>query len=519
MIHINLDMSAITSLLGVDTALKEEAKKATIKLTEMTKNHILEESRKKLHTRQKEFSDKLTTFQTDDNTWVINLDKKAVWINDGLCVVYAPGRPLPKVLTPDGEVKLTDVKIGMLVLNQFGKWTKVSKIHDNDLYDFCVEYIDEEETLRRFGYRKTKWPRSHKKIVVACPNCGVRRETKAFTFSDVAIPHCPSCIPTKKLVTIHTKRQGHEARLVLTADHQVLTGRGWVPADKLLKNDTVCSPAWGVCKWCGKKVLFGGDCCSGSCHMSKLQNTILPAILANHTGEIELLPSTIQSVRHITPSKYTGFTRRWDITVEEGESFVCQGMVIHNSSHNMVDSLLKGKGVKRAKDGSQFKVIPFDHSKGKQQMTPAQQTLASTIKSSLSEKGFQLGKIINDKHGKPAQGLVMKMDINHAPLKSTTGPGQGKGAVGQPMVGPTGIPLLKGVRVYQRDVPMPGGKSQTKQFAMTFRIVSSKHKSPRWDTPGVPPTHLMEDGAKWALQQWEKAIVPDLLISVINGLK
>lgn len=179
-------------------------------------------------------------------------------------------------------------------------------------------------------------------------------------------------------------------------------------------------------------------------------------------------------------------------------------------AHNMVEDLLSGKGTKTAKDGSKYAVIPFKHNKGPTQQTPAQTSLTDTIKSELKKKGIGYSKIEKDSMGKPKLGLLHSLDIR-TPAKTAEGPGQGKGPMGQPKQGPTGIPFLHGVRVYQREVAGPGGQKTVKRDIMTFRVVSSKHKNQgRWDHPGLDAVKIFDGAIDWAKKTWEEKIVPEI---------
>jgi hypothetical protein len=55
---------------------------------------------------------------------------------------------------------------------------------------------------------------------------------------------------------------------------------------------------------------------------------------------------------------------------------------------------------------------------------------------------------------------------------------------------------------------------------MTFRIVSSKHKPDgvRWNHPGTEPIHVMEDGLKWALEEWQNKVAPDIIARITANL-
>jgi hypothetical protein len=184
-------------------------------------------------------------------------------------------------------------------------------------------------------------------------------------------------------------------------------------------------------------------------------------------------------------------------------------------AHNMIDDLLRSKSAKRAKDGSKYVVVPFQHKKGPTQLTPAQKTLLDTIKKELKARKIEYGQIETGPDGKPKIGLLHKFDIKTQPIKTSNTPGQGKGPVGAVMQGPTGIPLLQGVRIYQRPTKNRDGSFSVRREIMTFRIASSKHKGQgRWDHPGNEPLKLMEEAYQWAKQQWEREIVPQLSLQL-----
>lgn len=206
--------------------------------------------------------------------------------------------------------------------------------------------------------------------------------------------------------------------------------------------------------------------------------------------------------------------------------------------HNMLDDLLKSKSAKRAKDGSMYVVVPFQLNKPKQQLTPAQQSLIATVKKEMAKVGATPNKLEMGADGKPKLGLVRSLDITKGPMSTPSKP-IGRG-IGTTAVGPTGVPLLKGVRVYQKEMKDKDGNTKTGRFVMTFRVASSKHKSgpppstmtgawrkkmgdklapgnsqARWDHPGLPAMNLMDEGLKWALDQWESKIAPSILAKIV----
>jgi hypothetical protein len=80
------------------------------------------------------------------------------------------------------------------------------------------------------------------------------------------------------------------------------------------------------------------------------------------------------------------------------------------------------------------------------------------------------------------------------------------------MQGPTGIPLLQSVRVYQRT----NKAGKTTKSIMTFRTVSSKQGDGRWFHPGLPPLNLMDEAYEWGLNLWENTIMPKVLDRVLG---
>lgn len=191
--------------------------------------------------------------------------------------------------------------------------------------------------------------------------------------------------------------------------------------------------------------------------------------------------------------------------------------------HDMLENLLKSKSAKRAKDGSAYVVVPFQHNKATR--TPAQNSLLATIKKEMASigKDFPGGTITPNKlergpDGTPKLGLVGTMDIKDAPL-STNRLRIGRGPLGRVAQGATGgIPLLKGVRVYQREFKDKKGETKVGRFVMTFRVASSKHKGEKWQHPGLEPTNLMDEALKWALSTWSEKIAPSILAKITASI-
>jgi hypothetical protein len=221
----------------------------------------------------------------------------------------------------------------------------------------------------------------------------------------------------------------------------------------------------------------------------------------------------VQQKLHSTRQKYLDHLNfkqvgkdTWIISLEPSAFFIEEGM----PQHEMIDSLLgtgrgkKGSTAKTSKDGSRYKVIPFEHNKGPTGQTAKQTSLTDSIKKSMSQLKIPYGKLERDASGKPKTGLLHSFDI----LKKPNSMGGGDVEKGKH----SGISLLQGVRVYQNQVKDKSGVTGVKRSIMTFRTVSSKMKgSGRWVHPGLQPRKFMDEAFSWALGQWERKIAPEIL--------
>lgn len=192
--------------------------------------------------------------------------------------------------------------------------------------------------------------------------------------------------------------------------------------------------------------------------------------------------------------------------------------------HNMLDDLLASDKAKMAKDGSKYIAIPFEHGGGPTQNTPSQQLLLQEIRTELSKRSIPYKKIEME-GGKAKLGLLHSFDITHAPVRPDESRGMGAGPVGAVMQGwspdrKSGIPLLQGVRIYQKMGKGRKGEDIVKRAIMTFRVASSKHKEQqgRWDHPGLQPINLFEEAVEWAQKTWDREISPAMMDKIIASL-
>lgn len=178
---------------------------------------------------------------------------------------------------------------------------------------------------------------------------------------------------------------------------------------------------------------------------------------------------------------------------------------------NMIESMLRSPKAKRAKDGSSYIVVPFQHNKATR--TPVQSGLLNTIKSAMKDVGISPNKIQFGPDGKPKLGLVHSMDLTSKPTRGR-GMDIGHGPVGDVVQGATGIPILKGIKVYQKQ-NSSGGIDRS---VMTFRVVSSKQQPPQWDRKATEGAGIFKEGFEWAKTELEQSY-GDLASKLVIGKK
>jgi hypothetical protein len=212
----------------------------------------------------------------------------------------------------------------------------------------------------------------------------------------------------------------------------------------------------------------------------------------------------------------------WMITLGAEAGWIEEG----GDAHSMVKDLL-GDDPKTAKDGSKFRVIPFSHKGGPASNTSAENELVGAIKNELKKLRIPWAGIERNEDGSPKSGTLHRINMTtpNKPVGAESGPGAGHrgyghGAEGAPMVGPTGIPFLQGLKISQSPLFGADGKpkldAKGKQMASrdisTFRIVSSKHIAEnRWVYPAKEGIFLMDKAMEWAEREWDSKILPDLV--------
>lgn len=197
----------------------------------------------------------------------------------------------------------------------------------------------------------------------------------------------------------------------------------------------------------------------------------------------------------------------WVVEIDESVAFIEEG----RAQTFMGNWLLKdgAKGVKTAKDGSKYRVIPFSHGKGSD--TQKQPELAAMIKKQLKNKGVTLSKLERNQWDKPRVGVLHKLDLDMPrssyPQKHFSEPRSEKNAEKLGLKDHTGNFFLKNAVVVQRETTNEKGKKKVSRDVVTFRVISSKHEAEgRWMYPKIDPLNSIPEAYKYAESEWEKIV-------------
>jgi hypothetical protein len=166
------------------------------------------------------------------------------------------------------------------------------------------------------------------------------------------------------------------------------------------------------------------------------------------------------------------------------------------------------KNAKVGKNGNRYQIIPFKYDRGPTSNSASTNQLISYVKSELKQqnvkdsfnaKGQQnktvpFKQIEYDKNGNAKLGKLHEFNFGNlnGRLKA---PGRGNTA------------QLAGLHIYQS---MKNGN--VKRDILTFRTVSSGDASKdKWFYPAKTGIMLMDEAQKWAMQEWENKILPEIL--------
>lgn len=290
-LKFEIDVNSIASEFGeIKKEVAKDLKQGVSNLASMTHAKTLELADEHLNSLSKMYKDNVSFQQIEDNIWVVSLDEKALWIEEGRkCVVYGNNKDhIPKVLTPDGEIPITELKVGMLVLNQYGKWTDVVEIYDEHLVEKSKLKIQEIKTCR-YAPENTKL---HKRkyslgFVSFCPTCKDRKMHKKMNNKTINNSYCTKCLEKEEVYKVEVSghlnansKSKNWSTMYLTGDHRVMTQDGWKEIkDFISAKDSLKVPSWGKCKTCNKNTFFGNNFCydkeGGKCSSSFHVNNTL----------------------------------------------------------------------------------------------------------------------------------------------------------------------------------------------------------------------------------------------------
>lgn len=181
----------------------------------------------------------------------------------------------------------------------------------------------------------------------------------------------------------------------------------------------------------------------------------------------------------------------WVVTLDEPALWIEEG----RKSGSMIPDLLK-KNAKIAKDGSRYKIIPFNRGKTPSQTPVSAQPMVNLLKTALRAAKIPYRKIEYNQDGSPRLGRLHTLNIN-SPRPSPR----------------ASSPALHGVTIYQSMTT----RGKVRRDIMTFRIASSKHEGSKWIHPGLEARKFMDESLEWASNIFDKEILPAILEQFSKG--
>jgi hypothetical protein len=200
----------------------------------------------------------------------------------------------------------------------------------------------------------------------------------------------------------------------------------------------------------------------------------------------------------------------WVVELDERAQWLEEG----RAETFMGEWLLKpgAKGVKRAKDGSLYRAIPFKQTEGKADAPGTKPLYPELIRKQAARQKISLTKIEKNADGSPKLGVLHKLDMKPTSTQAQSPdmyskPRSIEDALKSGLKPHSGIYKLEGAVVTQRQVKGRGGKTKVKKETVVFRVISSKHKAEhRWFYPTVKPLNAFGQAYEWANKQWETII-------------
>jgi hypothetical protein len=201
------------------------------------------------------------------------------------------------------------------------------------------------------------------------------------------------------------------------------------------------------------------------------------------------------------------------IHLDEKLTWIEEGL----QAHSMIPDFMQSPKCKIAADGHRYLVVPFKNKVGSSytNTTPVQMSLVNAIKDKLKKDKIPWSKIEKDDQGRPKIGMLHKVQIK-TPEKFREGSGMGHGPIGSERQGWTGKPFLEGASLYQNKT----SSGKIERGVITFRVASEKQLgSEMWTHPGLHASNILEDAYKWALNELEKNIMPEVIKQIEEASK
>lgn len=172
----------------------------------------------------------------------------------------------------------------------------------------------------------------------------------------------------------------------------------------------------------------------------------------------------------------------WVVSVDQPGLWVEEGI---KDNFDMKPGLLKdGEVGKKGK----YRIIPFEHSKPKSQLTPAAETIVQQLKRELRKQKVPFKKIERNSWGIPKEGRLHSLSL------PSDIPGKGN------------TPALSGVNIYQTMT----NSGNVRRDILTFRTVTDRQQG-KWIHPGFEAKHFLDRAMDWALKEWEDKILPEVM--------
>jgi hypothetical protein len=199
----------------------------------------------------------------------------------------------------------------------------------------------------------------------------------------------------------------------------------------------------------------------------------------------------------------------WVVELDESAAYINDGRA--RMSMATAEWLLKPNDkLRRAKDGSTYKVIPMpaggasQHDGGAQM--GASMFLKHSLKAAIKKAGVNMKKIENDEFGKPKMGILHHLDTSKFEEKGRSIQGAYSKPRSPSEAAATGLKahsgnfMIGGAAVIQRAATNKAGATKE---AVVFRVVSSKHQGEdRWMAPEVHGIKAVEAAYDWAQKEW-----------------